>query len=63
MHDSLKEFIRTEDTLMDVALRDKHVFDKEACTLCGDCFHKCPELNLPVALAKEEIGNLINGRN
>jgi len=48
---------------MDVAPRDKHVFDKEACTLCGDCFHKCPELNLPVALAKEEIGNLINGRN
>ena len=46
---------------MDVAPRDNHVFDKEACTLCGDCFHKCPELNLPVALAKKEIENLING--
>ncbi|MFW9969942.1 MAG: (Fe-S)-binding protein [Candidatus Odinarchaeota archaeon] len=36
-------------------------FNKEACTLCGDCFHKCPVLQLPIKLAIEEIKKLIAG--
>jgi Fe-S oxidoreductase len=42
--------------------RNKNVFNAEACNLCGECFHRCPELNLPLALAKEEISGLINGK-
>jgi len=47
---------------METDLRNKEVFNTEACTLCGDCFNKCPELNLPLDLAKKEIANLINGK-
>lgn len=47
---------------METAPRNKEVFNSQACTLCGDCFHKCPELNLPLDLAKNEIENLVNGK-
>jgi len=42
--------------------RNRNVFNEEACTRCGDCFHLCPELRLPVDIAKREISNLIEGR-
>lgn len=30
-------------------------FNKEACTLCGECFNKCPILNLTIEESIEEI--------
>lgn len=37
-------------------------FDEQACTLCGDCFYKCPVLQLPVDLAVEEMKKLMAGK-
>ncbi len=37
------------------------VFNESNCTRCGECFHKCPELKLPLDIAKQEISNLIEG--
>jgi len=36
-------------------------FNKDACTLCGDCFNKCPVMNLSKAESIEEIKRLITG--
>jgi len=36
-------------------------FNEEACNLCGDCFHKCPVMQLPIDLAIKEIKRLIAG--
>jgi Fe-S oxidoreductase len=36
-------------------------FDGQACTRCGECFHQCPIMLLPINLAKEEIKALIAG--
>ena len=36
-------------------------FDKEACNLCGECFHKCPILELPIDEAVDEMKKLIAG--
>ena len=36
-------------------------FDRTACTLCGECFHQCPVLQLPLEKAKREIAALIEG--
>jgi len=47
---------------MTTAVRNKNVFDIDTCDLCGECFHKCPELNLPLTLAKKEIADLIDGK-
>jgi Fe-S oxidoreductase len=33
-------------------------FDAALCTGCGDCFHRCPVLRLPLAQAKSEIERL-----
>ena len=37
-------------------------FKKDLCNLCGECLHLCPVLKLPIAKAKEEIKNLIEGK-
>jgi Fe-S oxidoreductase len=37
-------------------------FNKQKCTLCGECFHQCPVMNLPLEIAKDEIARLIDGR-
>lgn len=42
--------------------RNKDVFNTDTCTLCGECFHQCPELRLPLDLAKQEIAGLIDGK-
>jgi len=34
-------------------------FNRETCNLCGECFSKCPVMNLPPDEAKEEIKRLI----
>ena len=36
-------------------------FDRKTCTLCGECFHQCPVLHLPLKDAKREIAALIDG--
>jgi Fe-S oxidoreductase len=43
--------------------RDERVFDEKACDRCGECFQRCPELQLPQDTAKQEIEALINGPN
>ena len=37
------------------------MFDKEKCTLCGECLMKCPYLAYPEEKAKEEFKKLIDG--
>ncbi len=36
-------------------------FNAENCTLCGECFHQCPVMHLPIDLARDEIKRLIEG--
>lgn len=36
-------------------------FNLDACTLCGECFHACPEMQLPIAEAVKEIELAIKG--
>ncbi len=36
-------------------------FNAEKCTLCGECFHQCPVMQLPLDIAKEEIRRLVYG--
>ena len=47
---------------MTVQPRVRMVFDADSCTRCGECFHKCPELRLPLEIAKDEIERLIHGK-
>jgi len=35
-------------------------FDESACTLCGDCFNRCPVMNLSKEESVEEMKRLIN---
>lgn len=37
-------------------------FKKELCNLCGECFHLCPVLELPIEEARTEIKNLIESK-
>ena len=37
-------------------------FNKDSCNLCGLCLNKCPVMQLPTDIAKEEIKNLIEGK-
>jgi Fe-S oxidoreductase len=37
-------------------------FYEEKCDLCGLCFNKCPVMKLPLNIAKEEVQNLIEGK-
>lgn len=45
---------------MEEAARIKQ-FDPEKCNLCGECFHRCPVLQLPIDEARTEIERLIRG--
>ena len=47
---------------MNLIPRNDSVFQESLCTRCGECFHKCPELKLPLDIAKQEINNLIKGK-
>jgi Fe-S oxidoreductase len=40
----------------------KSNFKEDLCNLCGECLHLCPVLQLPIEKAKEEIKNLIEGK-
>ena len=37
-------------------------FNKDACNLCGECFHQCPVLLLPIEESKKEMERLIEGK-
>jgi heterodisulfide reductase subunit D len=37
-----------------------HVFKVDKCTRCGICFNECPEMHLPLDIAKNEIMRLIH---
>ncbi len=37
-------------------------FKEDSCDSCGLCFHLCPVLHLPLEKAKQEIINLIKGK-
>lgn len=37
-----------------------NAFDEKKCTLCGQCFHRCPVMSLPLDVAKDEIVRLVN---
>lgn len=37
-------------------------FNETKCTLCGQCFHKCPVMQLPLDVAAEEMKKLIVGK-
>lgn len=37
-------------------------FHEDACNLCGECFHQCPVLLLPLDEAKKEMQRLIEGK-
>ena len=34
-------------------------FDGERCTGCGECFHQCPVMHLPLERAKQEMERLL----
>ena len=38
-------------------------FREDLCNLCGECFHQCPVLKLPIEDARKEIKNLIEGKD
>ncbi len=38
-------------------------FNQDACTLCGECFHQCPVMKLPIDTARAEIRALVNGED
>ena len=37
-------------------------FNEKLCDLCGLCLNLCPVMQLPLDIAKEEIKNLIDGK-
>ena len=36
-------------------------FNGDKCTLCGECFHQCPVMHLPLEVAKDEMARLLKG--
>jgi Fe-S oxidoreductase len=42
---------------------ERRPFDRQACTLCGECLHRCPVMGLPRERAAEEIARLIAGED
>jgi len=42
------------------SVRNKRIFKVDECTQCGTCFTDCPEMHLPLEIAKNEIMRLIH---
>jgi Fe-S oxidoreductase len=42
---------------------ERRPFDRARCTGCGECFHHCPVMGLPLARAKQEIERLLAGQD
>jgi heterodisulfide reductase subunit C len=34
-------------------------FDPNKCTICGECLHQCPVMNLPLDVVQKEMTRLI----
>ena len=42
---------------------EREPFDRERCTVCGECFHRCPVMHLPLDRAKREMARLLAGED
>lgn len=42
---------------------ERKPFDPARCTVCGECFHRCPVLQLPLERARREMKALLEGRD
>jgi Fe-S oxidoreductase len=42
---------------------ERRPFDRDACTLCGECLHHCPVMHLPRERAAQEMADLLAGGN
>ncbi|TFG19704.1 MAG: (Fe-S)-binding protein [Promethearchaeota archaeon] len=42
--------------------RNRQIFKADECTRCGICFNECPEMHLPIEIAKNEVMRLIHGQ-
>ncbi len=42
---------------------DRRPFDRERCTRCGECFHRCPVMHLPLDRARQEMERLLAGED
>jgi Fe-S oxidoreductase len=40
---------------------ERRPFDGDSCILCGECFHRCPVMGLPLEQAKGEMARLLAG--
>lgn len=38
---------------------ERKPFDRERCTTCGECFHRCPVMHLPLDRAQREMARLL----
>ena len=44
------------------SMRRRNIFKADECTRCGKCLTDCPEMQLPLDIAKSEIIKLIHGK-
>ena len=44
-------------------LYERRPFDRERCTLCGECLHRCPVMHLPLEQAIGEMERLLAGHD
>jgi len=42
---------------------ERKPFDRQGCTLCGECFHRCPVMGLPLEQAQQEMERLLAGED
>ncbi len=42
---------------------ERRPFDRERCTLCGECFHRCPVMGLPLDRARREMERMLAGED
>ena len=42
---------------------ERRPFDRERCTRCGECFHRCPVMHLPLERARLEMERLLAGED
>lgn len=42
---------------------ERKPFDRDRCTLCGECFHRCPVMGLPLDRAAQEMERLLAGQD